>query len=260
MKKALFLFTIIIFYLPLVAQENNESIIDEYDVFYDYTHWGFSVMPVLYKGPQFSENSATKIKIVNNVPTIQFAFRYHFNHAKALSFNTGLIFTWTPTTKYTFNLREDDVLNKEDNFFKSDVYSDSYFLIPLNFEYKLRVGKNLYLNVNGGVTGAMRGGFFAKDEYKISVDFQEEIFQIFKFDYRSNDFYFNAQVSTGLYIVFDKFMLRTNLLYNKSFNNIMTGEYAFRGLRTSLAEKGTFSFSGNYVGLSSTIYFKRRKK
>jgi len=251
---------LIIFYLSLVAQENNEPIIDEYDVFYDYTHWGFSVMPVMYKDPQFSENSTAKIKIINNVPTMQFALRYHFNHAKALSFNTGLIYTWIPRIKYTFNLREDDVFKKEDSYFENNLYSDSYFLIPLNFEYKLRVDKNLYLNVNWGITGAMRGGFSATDVKKISVDFQEEAIQIFKFNYRSNDFYFNAKISTGLYIVFDKFMLRTNVLYNKSFNDIMTGEYAFGGLRISPPEKGKFSFSGDYFGISTTVYFKRKTK
>jgi len=259
-RKALFLLATVIFYLPLVAQENSESIIDEYDIFYDYTHWGFSVMPVIYKGPQFSENGTAKIKIVNNVPTIQFAFRYHFNHAKALSFNTGLIYTWTPRIKYTFNLREDDVFKKEDSFFKNDVFSDSYFLIPLNFEYKLRVDKNLYLNVNWGIAGAMRGGFSASDKHKIIVDFQEESIEVFGFNYKSKDFYFNAQMSTGLYIVFDKVMLRTNLLYNKSFSDIMIGEYSFRGLRISPSEKGKFSFSGDYFGISTTVYFKRKTK
>ena len=252
--------TVILFLvLSFVAytQENKEPIIDEYDVFYDYTHWGFSVMPILYESPKFTPNSVAKIQADSYVPSVQLAFRFHFNHAKAFSFNTGLIFTWIPLVQYSFTLKEEDVFVNDDRFFNSDGFSDSYVLIPLNLEYKLRAGKNLYLNLNSGVSFSVRGGFTAHDEHGIRIG-QESLFKPFNFNYRSSNFYFNAQVSTGLYIIFDKFMLRTNVLYNKSFQDIQKGEYEFSGLRVSSSETGSFSFSGDYFGISTTVYFKRK--
>lgn len=258
-KKVLVLITVLQVSFSISAQENNEPIIDEYDAFYDYKHWGFSIMPVMYKGVEFSDNTAAIIEAANHIPSIQLAFRYHFNHAKAFSINTGLIFTWTPLTKYSFTLKQEDVYREEDRFYESNGFTDSYFLIPLNLEYKLRVGKNLYLNVNGGVITAIRdGGFSASGYHPVFVDFQEDSFQVFKLNYKSTDFQVSSQVSTGLYIVLDKFMLRTNLLYNKSFKDTQKGGYSFRGLRTSLGQTGSISLSGDYFGISTTIYFKHK--
>lgn len=55
-------------------------------------------------------------------------------------------------------------------------------------------------------------------------------------------------------------MLQTNIVYNKTFKNLLVGEYQFGNLLVSEPTRGNYIVSGNFIGLSTTIYFKKRTK
>lgn len=255
-RKVFLLIVLIHFAYATYAQE-NQQIIDEFDVFNEYTRLGISVQPILYKGAEFSKSNITNFKTTAYIPGIQFAIRYHFNPAKAFSINTGLILTWTPYAKYSFILNEEDIYNPSVSSYKRKIIDDKNLLIPINFEYKLRVGRDLYLNFNGGINTSMQGGGGGSNIFDIKNDKGANI-EAYKVEYSRAYFYFSTTLSSGLYFTLNRYMLRVNLLYNKSLNDFEKGNYYFTNLRSSPNEKGTYNFSGDYFGLSTTIYFKRK--
>ncbi len=76
-----------------------------------------------------------------------------------------------------------------------------------------------------------------------------------------NDFFQTSlQMGAGVYFLFDKMMVHTNILYNKSFKDLFQGEFQFGYLDVSKPTRGYYTVSGDYLGLSATIYLKKRVK
>ena len=71
--------------------------------------------------------------------------------------------------------------------------------------------------------------------------------------------FFSTEISTGFYVLFKHFMLQPEFRYSKSFRNTFSGTYIVENFKTEPNNfKGSFSQSGDYWGVSLSIYIKKR--
>ena len=82
------------------------------------------------------------------------------------------------------------------------------------------------------------------------------------YDNRSEQwFHTSAEISTGFYFLFKHFMLQPEIRYSKSFNTLKSGSYVTENYKTDPSSStGTFTQSGDYWGVSLTVYIKKKRK
>ena len=195
--------------------------------------------------------------------SFQLGVKYHFLKDKQWGFNTGISMTLMSQGNFSFSLKEEDVYANYEGFEGSaKEYGDMYISIPLNVEFKKRIKQKVYFNFNTGINiYFLRRGGVEFIHVLVSEELQEkrEGFALYE-NTQHNQLQVSAIFSTGLYFTLNKFMLQTNIIYNKTFQNLLEGEYQFGNLFVSEPTRGDYIISGDFIGLSTTVYFKKRDK
>ena len=248
---------IIVCFLKGNAQhENNLS------SFNNYGKWGYSITPLLYNKASITRNFGNAILHNRSTPSFQIGVIRHFYRDKSWSFNTGVNLTLLPLYNLFFTLKNEDVFDDfgGEEFFKD--YAYLYFSIPLNLEFKKQLSKTVYYNVSLGIniyylTDSRQELIFTLHNQNNTE--AREVFALFQ-ETQNNKIQASAVISTGFYFMFNRFMLQTNIVYNKNFQNLWEGEYQFGNLLVSEPTRGNYTISGDFIGLSTTVYFKKRTR
>ena len=254
-KKIILLYGII-FYSFLTNAQNEE--LRDFDYFAQYSNWGFSAAKVSYLKPVISRNNVADISVVNSKGA-QISVKYLYHKESEWSFNTGMIFTLLQPSKVSFSLKNQDVFQEEQRFFESKLKGQFYVQIPISAEIKKRLWENVYFNFNAGAT------LFFIDVPTKSVSYTtfdaslNENKEVFSLDYNNgNTAHLTALFSTGVYIMFRDFMIQTNIIFDKTFEDFWGGDYQFKNLLQSEPSSGTYNLKGDYFGVSLTVYLKRK--
>jgi len=241
--------------------QNNSK---EFEVFNNYGKWGYSLTPILYNKASITKDFGETI--LENKATLSFEIgvNYHFWRAKRWSLNTGINLNLLPAQNASFSLRKEDVHDSFNGFQeKVKSYGHLNFSFPINAEFKMPINNNKFFNINTGVS------FYymltrRRNESIISlvntgINETREVFGIYQVT-QDNKLQISAIFSAGLYIILKNYMIQTNLVYNKSFQNLWEGEYQFGNLLVSEPTRGNYTVSGDFIGISTTVYFKKRQK
>lgn len=256
MKKSVF---IILISLPIFTISQNEEE-DYFDYFYKYSDWGFSANIVSYRNINFERNTITEIS-AERYKGVQLGASYHIHKGNELSFNTGVLVNYMPKTRLFFTLRREDVYIESQKYFQGDLAGQLSVQTPVNLEIKKRLGHFIYFNANAGAVLHFLDKDFESLEYSINDENSSDNINVFSLVYDDDiETHISARLSAGIYILFKDFMLKTNLIYDKLFNAIFESEYRLETLTTPEPVIGNFKFSGDYIGFSTTVFFKKRLK
>lgn len=93
-----------------------------------------------------------------------------------------------------------------------------------------------------------------------SQDVPKQIMHIANQTNNKNPFYTSVHIEANVYFKTKGFLLKANIIYNKSFKPYRTGDYEFLNLELSPNTKGKFEQSGDFLGVGLTVYLKKQKK
>lgn len=227
--------------------------------FQGYKNWGISVNPIVFRKASITRDGNTDL---NNrtIVSAQLGIKYNFFNNKSFSVNTGLKFTLQPQMNSNFELSQEDVYASFGGF-KEYIkeYSSVYISVPLNIEYRKSITNKLIFNSSLGLEISYITN--SRDDISIQLSSSEldETREVFAAYYETQDKQLQGalSISGGFYIQFSGLMSQLNLIYSKSFTNLLEGEYQFGNLLVSDPTRGDYNLSGDYFGLSTTIYLKK---
>lgn len=241
------LFLCIVTMLLFVKTTSQSIATGDFSYFDSYNNFGFSVAKFSYRNSEFDRSDIAVIS-ADRYKGLQLGFRYHYNKDKPWSFNSGLLFNYMYNS--TINFKNEEV-NLKDN-----LKNKFYVQLPISAEVKMRLGYNIYFNFNMGLTFSHMNGSDYISSLNVEDDTATEIFRITYND--GSLIHISSLLESGVYITFNKFMLKVNMIYNKSFDDIWEGEYVIKDLQNTTELHGSFRNVGDYFGVSTTIYLPRK--
>ncbi len=252
----------LIFFLNFTIYSQNSN----FKIFENYRDYGFGVSFAQFKKASITINQGNYI--LNNYADTNFNYsiKKYFKKENEWSYFTGLSYNKTPAFNFDFTFKEEDIQGVDDpyiGFFgPKEVYK--YFSTMIGVENKLQLTKNIFFNANLSLNLSYIQNGSESLILSISDESEEIIRDVEVFgvlvDTQDNEIQGSAKISAGVYIPLKFFMLQANICYNKNFQNIFKGVYVFDNLLVSERTKGDYKVSGNYLGISISVFFKRSEK
>ncbi|MCF6214473.1 MAG: hypothetical protein L3J45_10670 [Flavobacteriaceae bacterium] len=250
LKTAISLLLIVVFYSPnLRAQSAKE-------LFNNYHKWGITGQNNIFSAADVTptNNSNFNYNILKS-KRFAFGFEYNFYQYKNWNFKTGVQLQWFGNAENLFISQKETVLSFDINSW-SRITDDLIVYLPVTAEYVFLKKGNVNFSLGAGLAlsyyrETIGGSFF-------NIDNQP----IFNADTNNNSkpFYTSGHIEASIYFKRKRFMLQTSIIYNKSYKTYRAGLYEFSNLQVSPNTKGLIIQSGDYIGVSLTIYFKKKNK
>ncbi len=245
--------------LNSLAQDNTKT---DFSVFAQYGSWGINITPVLFNKAKTKVEYGTTILNTNPTFHIKAGITKRFLKDKKISLITGVQIIKLPYNNFSFTIEEKDISINEDFKMSDRFLADYYLNIPVLFEHKIKLNNKLFFNSNIGINL-----FYLSNTYDYTgiglIDFENETnVQLFMIeqDAKGSNVKISGQLSGGFYFLFDKILFKINLEYNHNFKPLLEGRYKFGNLLETPPTLGEYINSSNYIGVSTTVFLKKRKK
>ncbi len=250
LKTAISLLLIVVFY------SNNLEAQNAVNLFNNYHKWGITV--------QYNTFSAADVTPTNNdnlnysvlkSKLYAFGFEYNFYQYNNWNFKTGVQLQWFGDADKLFISQKETVLNFDiDEWSRSN--HDLIVYLPITTEY---------IFLKKGAVNFSLGGGLALSYYRETNSgrfFDIDNTPIFNADTNNsrNPFYISGHIEASVYFKRKSFLLQTSIIYNKSYKSYRTGLYEFSNLQMSPNTKGLIIQSGDFIGVSLSVYFKKKNK
>lgn len=158
-------------------------------------------------------------------------------------------------------------MNKKDIFFEKDfIFNENKitsFLItylPFKLTYKIPLYKNTLSFELGPQFQYTYESELSEGQVLVNENTNEAVEVYASYVKGINKLYVDIQSSVGIYYKVGHFILNTSLVYNYGIKDKFIGEYQFGNLLVSEPTRGKLSVSGSYVGLSVSIYLRKKEK
>lgn len=194
------------------------------------------------------------------IPSYSFGFEYDLFPRNRWSVITGLILPLEPMAHFEFSLDAEDISSSCDFDGRQSGYSyiTSSISIPLFVSFKEKISDNIILELRAGINGKYYKSGSGEHEVEIIYDsITRIVFGLRMENPKENDLYGSFVFGGGLNFLTKWSMIKVNLVYNYSFQNIVEGEYLFDNLFVSKRIYGKYYLSGNYFGLNAVFHLKR---
>lgn len=252
--------TLLFFFINFALYSQNQK----FKIFENYRNYGFEVSFVRFNSASTTINQGDYILNNYSDTNFNYSIKRYFKKENEWSYFTGLSYNKTPDLNFDFTFKEEDIQGIDDPYMSyfapKDVYK--YFSTMIGVENKLQLAKNIFFNANFSLNlSYVQNGH---ESYIIAISDEDEeitreVFGIL-ISTQDNEIQGSAKVSAGVYIPLKFFMLQANICYNKNFQNIFEGVYVFDNLLVSERTKGDYKVSGDYLGISLSIFLKKHKK
>ncbi len=245
------LLLIAVFYSNNIKAQNAEKL------FNNYHKWGvtgqYNIFPAADITP--TNNANLDYKILKD-KLFSFGFTYNFYQKKRWNFKARLQLQWFGNTEDLFISKEETVLPINLSL-NTRSTRDLILYFPITTEYVFFKKGNINIALGGGLALSYYG-FSDLVISKLGVD-DIPIF-ISNYINSTNPFYTSGHIEASVYFKRKKIMFQTSIIYNKSFKSYRTGKYEFKNLDASPVTRGYIDQSGDYIGVSLTVYFKKKNK
>ncbi|MDC9723867.1 MAG: hypothetical protein PSN34_13995 [Urechidicola sp.] len=252
-KKTMFVL-IVVFSINIQAQEKPTDFLKDYflvGAFGQYTN--------NLKGNVVKEDPTVNFEVASYI-TPQFGVVVNVYQTQHFNFKTGLIIK-PKVDKFNYNFTKEQTGADHDvSYWASSSGDDNMWSVPLIAEYIVPISKRVKWMIAPSFTmsfyqffgGYGIEGFGPPPTAKITETDDDRSEQWF---------HTSAEISTGFYFLFKHFMLQPEFRYSKSFNTLKSGSYVTENYRTEPSSStGTFTQSGDYWGVSLTVYIKKKRK
>lgn len=244
--------------LTMLGQEANT-----FKVFDNYRSYSFEVTPVFFQKASVKRYYGTYELNNHSDFNLQYSIKKYFRKEKEWSYFAGLSLNITPSANYSFILKSYDIPFEEDDYFTPFVKEGHRYLsFLLGVENKMQISNKIFFNSNLSINinylqhGSIYSSYHISDE---ETQTTRENFALW-ISTQDNEIQGSASISAGFYFPLKYFLLKTDIVYNKTFQNVFEGEYQFGNLFISEPTKGAYKASGDYIGLSIAFSFKKSKK
>ncbi|HFS67712.1 MAG TPA: hypothetical protein ENK67_05815 [Flavobacteriia bacterium] len=214
-----------------------------------------------YSGQVFKEDNSINYDILDFV-TPNLGVTINIYQYKNWNFKTGFVLKYK-LLRQKQNLTKEQTGRPYDYKLLTTLSSDDRMnAVPLIAEYILPISKRTKWLISGSFTFAYYRGQEGGGVTIMGVNSPNPITFLKYYDgYEKNPLFTSAEISTGFYFLFKHFMLLPEIRYSKSFRDVFTGHYTIENLVTEPHNSsGTFKQSGDYWGISLSIYIKKRGK
>ncbi len=249
-KTAMSFLLIVVFLSKLKAQEQATSFLKDYypiAVFGQYTK---SKAGIVHK-----EDPSVNYDILSNVLP-EYGILVNVYQTNNWNFKTGFIIKPQMISTSINFTKEQTGFDSDYSFTTHSSGDDSILSIPLTVEYIIPINKQFKWMIAPSITMSYYR-YFGGDQLNSR---RASIFTIDD-DRSDKTLHTSAEISTGFYILFRHFMLQPEFRYSKSFTTIKTGSFTTENFRTTPnSSTGSYKITGDYWGLSLSIFVKKRGK
>ncbi len=247
------LLLIVVFITKIEAQEKATDFLKDY-----YPIAAFGQYTKNKAGTVIKEDPTVNYEILSNV-TPQYGLRINVYQIKNWNFKTGFLIK--PVTHSTgFHFTKEQTGSVRDYKYSTHTSCQpcsvlsipliAEYIIPINNRIKFLVGSSFYVSHYYTNTGGSQFNLRRNTS-------------IFTNDHDRNDklLLTGAEFSTGFYFLFKHFMLQPEFRYSKSFSTLTSGDFTTENYLTEPhSSKGSYKVSGDYWGISLSVYIKKRGK
>lgn len=245
-----------------IALGQSNSSKSQFPEFASYKTWGFTFNPVLNRAPNYTRTLGNIDIKGNSIPGVNFGFNKVIQPERELSFRYGVHLNLLPLESIQFRLPDGDIpgfTNFESN---ERTLGQLIISVPLEMELKKQMGSRIYFSARIGVNlTLLREGSVEGTVSAFVEDLNEgrEIFGI-RGQTRKFPIYPNLKISPGFYFMTKPILYQVSIIYQKAIPNYFTGEYLFDNLEISERTEGTYSLSGDQLGIGITLFLRKSQK
>lgn len=189
-------------------------------------------------------------------------FDYVFNPTKEYTFRTGLYLNSIPFFNFDFYIpKEVNPANFPEDFqAKIKTGSAKVFSIPVFYELKKQLDKNLFFSAIGGFNFAIMFDGQISTAIVLTDSEFENSYEVFASYALSNKFpiYPNLVLRPGLYFTGKKMIIHTSVIYQKAILPHFEGEFQFGNLVNAEPVRDDLKLTGDYLGIGITVFFKKK--
>ena len=244
------LYTVVFFSTTLVGQ-NAESLFE--------THhkWGVT--------GQFNTFSAADISTTNNLnlnfkilktKRLGVGLTYNAHQTKHWNFKAALQLQWFSNQETLFISKAETAL-----LFDIDELSggldELLVYLPLTVEYVVFANGKFSFSLGVGI-----GFTHYKPIDRVTTGLSIDGVDIFNANYinRERPIYTSDHLEASVYFKTKHILLQASVIYKNSFEVFRSGDYSFTNLQQSPDVSGAINQSGDFLGFSLTLYFKKGEK
>jgi hypothetical protein len=255
-KKTNILKTVMSLLLIAVFSSNIINAQSAKDLFNNYHKWGITAQYNIFSEANVTPTNNSNLNY-SNLKSKLYAFgvEYNFYQYKSWNFKTGVQLQWFGDADKLFISQKETVLNFDiDEWSRSN--HDLILYLPISTEYVFFKKRVINFSLGGGLALSYyretnSGRFFDIDNAPIfNADTNNS----------TNPFYTSGHIEASVYLKRKSFMLQVSIIFNKSYKSYRTGLYEFSNLQESPNTKGLIIQSGDFTGVSLTVYFKKKNK
>ena len=250
LRKAAKLWSLVVFLSTSLSAQNI-------DVFEKYHKLGLVF--------QYNNFEAANVAPTNNNNNINYqifkskvfalGIAYNFHQYKNWNFKAELQLQWFGNNDGITILESENIANI-DYISSSSTEHDKMGYLPVTAEYMLFKTDSFSFGIGVGI------GLTYYWHYDLSGSSGLAINDVVLFEaFQREDyplFYFSNHIQASMYFRLKSFMLQASVVYKKNLGDAFTeGHYEFKNLKQSPDIRGDFEQSGDFLGLSLTIYPKK---
>jgi len=248
LKVTMGILLIVIFKIENVKAQNAE------DLFKNHHKWGITGQYNIFSEADITPTNNNRInyEIFKN-KRFAIGLDYNFYQHRKWNFKVGLQLQWFGNDAgYTILEEENITPFNIGNFYRTE--HDRILHLPFGVEYVFLKRGKFFISFGGGAGIS----YYQFDAVTFDSSINDVPIFISNYENSKSPFYSSGHLETSIYFKRKSFMFQASLIYNKSFKSYRKGNYEFLNLEISPDTKGEIDQSGDFMGVSLTVYLKKR--
>lgn len=245
---------------PILLAQKAKLEATPFAVFDEYKQWGITLSPRLYAKAKTSVIDGNYDIDTNASFGLGLGVDYLFFPTNKFSFRAGARISFFSPENFNVFIPAEELTPWRDQPFDEHLRDLAIlFSVPLEAEWKHPLSNRTFLSVRAGVellfyeTHESSTGLLVDPE---NSDSNEMFFILNKTSKNSIQPY--LKFSPGVYFVLNPFILQTSLIYQKNLNTFHKGTFNFSNLAQSNSGTGSYTYSGDFMGLELTFLLKKK--
>ncbi len=255
-KTVISILLITVFFQKSMAQDNTLDFLNDYYCIGAFAQYTVDRAGVVYKQDPNLNYDLLEFSVPQLGIVINRVYQY-----KNFNFKTGLILKYKLIKEHLLFTKEQTGLEYDSELLSSLSSDDKIISIPLISEYVIPLSHRIKWVIGSSFSIGYYRGQEGGSVHIRGVHQNRTSLYIYYDGYDKNPLFTSAEISTGFYFLFKHFMLQPEIRYSKSFRDVLTGHYVTENFVTEPHNSsGTFKQSGDYWGISLSVYIKKRGK
>lgn len=230
--------------------------------FLEYKKLGFTIESAIYRAPNYIRTLGSIDVEGLAITSINFGLDYVQHPDRVFTLRYGVHLNFLPLNSYSFSIPNGDIPGFTDFEASAKDYGFLILSVPLEAELKKQMSRNIYFSAKAGINLTFLREGSIETSQSVFIDDLNQIREVFAVRSSSNSFslYPNLRISPSMYYMSRRVLFQFSIFYQKALPNYFNGDYIIDNLEVSERTEGDYTFSGDQIGLSITLFLKKSKK